>query len=775
MEQLQAQIEALIAQVQAWPVWEQPFWDFQILELTLRDWAGAALGIAFAYLLARLVIYALYRFTSSTQDNPEDDFGFQLVRTPLLLVITLLGVAFAFEALPLLGFAQMWLQRLMLALVAGMTLWLVLRFYFGFIRRNANQFRVTLIIRLIFLVYWLGVSYTLSLLWITWPISCVPNCVAVSLTNTNLSNLDLRNIDLTQADLTNSDLGGANLTDASLAGANLTNVNLQNAQLDGADFAGTTLTNADLRGASVRRANFRGANLTGATMTEMDLRGVVLSGTIMDDATMVRVNLSNSNLSGTELLRVDLTSATMQNTRLLGVRLSGSDLSGADLTGANLSGSFVNLADLSNVQLADSQLLGTNFIGSNLSSADLTNSEMEGAVLIGANMSGADLSGANLIGARLFPSEFSTVLYLLDPELAALNSTERAQVLSRVMLSGVIFDDTTIWPPQKAVLLRDRLGQEAEGGRSFNIVDDADTGEEAVDTFQIELLDVAGLRGNINLATTPELASIAQALQEEFIAEGFAGQITLTQDTAEVAFDALCVQNSVDVVLAQRRITEAEAAICAENDHELVAMRVGTVDTLVVVVNPLNTVIDRLNVDLALLRNLLLFQSWSDISSEFAIAPIRRLLPEPGTSEYNFLVETVFDGDDTQLLNTRNTIFEADESNILWDLTDEQFGIAIIGYDYFRQNDTFIKGVPLLNVPPNDDGIEGNVYPLVRPLMMYTNSDTLRTRYHVTAFLINSLESISDFLPDLGFVPLRQSSIDAQEQLLLLALGATQN
>lgn len=771
MAQVQEQLAGLIEQVQSWQVWETI-----VLDIPLGIWVIVILQIVAAYLLARITTGLLALASRATTSEADDEI-FAQVRFPLIAVITSIGIALAFNSLPLEGFTRLWFQRVMLALIGGMALWLVVRFYFGYIRRNRTPLRNTLITRVVSLIYWLGVVYTLGLQLITWPISCVPDCVSTSLTSTDLSGLDLTGINLTESNLGGSDLSGATLVNAILAGADLTNVNLQGANLTGADFVGSNLTGADLRGATVTNTDFRGAVMTGAIMTRMNLTGVILSGTILNEAIMVEAELRSANLSGTELQRVDLTGADLRNTILVGVRLSGSDLSGADLTNANLSGAFINLADLSNVTLDDSALLGTNLVGSTLTSTTFINSEMEGVVLVGANLSGADLSGANLSGARLFPSEFNPLLLVLDPVLGELNETQRGQVLRRVTLGGVNFDEETTWPPQKAVLLQARLGQEVDTIDLFTANREEDPVEEIVDNFQIDLLDVSDIRGNISVVSTSELSPLVEDLRNEFLREGFEGQISVAIDTEENAFQALCVLGTVDVVVVERRITESEAADCAANGHEVVPMRAGTVDTLVVIVNPLNTDIDDISVDLRELRELLTFDRWSDVSGlgSAASEDIQRFLPEPETDEFNFLVDAVFEGIDTQLVNTRNTVFEADDASVVWDLTDEEFGIAVIRYDYFRQIDSFIKGVPLLKIEPDDDGIEGDVYPLVRPLMMYTNSESLRTRFHVTAFLINSLENVSGFLPQYGYVPIRQRAIDLQEELLLLALGGTQS
>lgn len=85
-------------------------------------------------------------------------------------------------------------------------------------------------------------------------------------------------------------------------------------------------------------------------------------------------------------------------------------------------------ADCRNVDLRGRELFYANFQGANLSGAI-----MSGMDLTGADFTGANLTGANLIGATL------DYAYFFGANLTG------AQ-LTRVSMSGIVWDDTTIWP-----------------------------------------------------------------------------------------------------------------------------------------------------------------------------------------------------------------------------------------------------------------------------------------------------------------------------------------
>lgn len=85
-------------------------------------------------------------------------------------------------------------------------------------------------------------------------------------------------------------------------------------------------------------------------------------------------------------------------------------------------------ADCHNVDLRGRELFYANFQGANLAAAN-----MSGMDLTGADFTGANLTGANLIGATLDYASF-------------FGANLTGAKLTRVSMSGIIWDDTTIWP-----------------------------------------------------------------------------------------------------------------------------------------------------------------------------------------------------------------------------------------------------------------------------------------------------------------------------------------
>jgi uncharacterized protein YjbI with pentapeptide repeats len=74
-----------------------------------------------------------------------------------------------------------------------------------------------------------------------------------------------------------------------------------------------------------------------------------------------------------------------------------------------------------------------NLGGVDLSGADLRWLDLSGANLEKANLSGADLSGVNIKGANLSGADIRQAIF-------------HCQFIREADLSGIVYDDTTIWP-----------------------------------------------------------------------------------------------------------------------------------------------------------------------------------------------------------------------------------------------------------------------------------------------------------------------------------------
>lgn len=156
----------------------------------------------------------------------------------------------------------------------------------------------------------------------------------------------------------------------------------------------------------------------------------------LENADLSRANLEGADLRKANLKKADLNKARLKGADLFSAYLMNGDLYKADLKGANLLWAFLEYADL-----ASANLEGANLKGAHLQNAILQGVHLKGAVLPwadlkGANLTKADLKGAILESANLVGANF---------ESADMSETN----LRAANLSGIVFDDMTIWSGAK--------------------------------------------------------------------------------------------------------------------------------------------------------------------------------------------------------------------------------------------------------------------------------------------------------------------------------------
>src|SRR5580704_10695634 len=116
---------------------------------------------------------------------------------------------------------------------------------------------------------------------------------------------------------------------------------------------------------------------------------------------------------------------------------------GADLHGANLTN-----ADLARADLAGADLTRAILVGADLARADLTRAILVGAILYGANLYSANLIRANLYDANLAGANLNHAV------LTRANLT--AADLDHANLAQMLWSSGTLWPEDKASLMRER-------------------------------------------------------------------------------------------------------------------------------------------------------------------------------------------------------------------------------------------------------------------------------------------------------------------------------
>ncbi|WP_165360707.1 pentapeptide repeat-containing protein [Candidatus Chloroploca sp. Khr17] len=618
--------------------------------------------------------------------------------------------------------------------------------------------------RLFQLTVIIGALVVVSLVTVLNPVRCAPDCMGADLAGSSLNGANLSEVNLVESNLARTTLERAALAGADLSGSSVTDAILLNADLSGTELVGANFSNSDLRGVTLFGADLSGANLSGANLTSVDLRGAVsLHGLLLTDALLVEANLAQTDLSGVDLSGSNLSGANLSGANLSGANLSGASLSGANLSGADLSGAWLNLVDLTGADLTGASLAGATLIGSTLASVVFNGANLSGVAAIGANFDGADLRGATISGARFLVSTITDLDLQVDPLFAALRENEFNQVLRNARLKGVRFDDTVVWSPDSKTALESLLG--------FELVLPVTTEVSDVGGIDLGTVVPARYEGAIAMAGSAMVYPLTRAIADKFEAAGYPGTLSIAITDTGSSLVRLCEARDLDLVNAGRLITAEERAICAENAHEPVGLRVGT-DAVVVVVHPRNEFLR--NASLDELRRIFTAKNWFDVNPRWPRQPIERFVPSAGSSARTFFEQTVGVTEE-ELSSASNTIMSDDMVALGAALANTPYGIAFLDYAAFQANIDAIQTIRVAGVAANYQNVEAGRYIMARPLYLYADTATLRRKPQVAAFIAFYLRQANAASQEIGIFPPSETVLRTSAAALQTALATDAN
>ncbi|MEM7129683.1 MAG: cytochrome c peroxidase [Chloroflexota bacterium] len=292
------------------------------------------------------------------------------------------------------------------------------------------------------------------------------------------------------------------------------------------------------------------------------------------------------------------------------------------------------------------------------------------------------------------------------------------------------------------------------------ILDDGD-----IDLPAIEPLD---LEGEVMVAGSSTLFPLTERMVRRFYEDGFIGNINHEGIGTLEGFEHFCDLAHTDIATASRPMNGIELAACQEMEREPVEFSVG-MDALAVVVNPSSTFVQQVSQEE--LTMLLTAELWSDVDPSWPNAPIEHYLPAPDTATFSFFVDSLFDGDPDSLLNAPNATFFADQASLAEGVAFDIFGIGIVSYAFYQNNLEQLSLLSIDGTTPTVETVSTDGYPLTRPLFLYADSETLRTKPQVSGFLNFYLSHVSEEVTQVGYFPAGGKVIDEARIGFLATMG----
>ncbi len=257
---------------------------------------------------------------------------------------------------------------------------------------------------------------------------------------------------------------------------------------------------------------------------------------------------------------------------------------------------------------------------------------------------------------------------------------------------------------------------------------------------------------------------ITEAVAEEFGKTG-GGKVIVGISGTGGGFKRFC-RGETDISDASRPIKPKEIDACREGGVQYLELKVAF-DGLAVVVNPQNTWVDYLTVEELKkiwepgAQNVIM--KWSQVRGGFPSEDIQLFGPGTDSGTFDYFTEVINGKADS----SRGDFTASEDDNVLVEgVASSEGGLGYFGLAYYEENMDRVKVVPVKGkgdavVPARDTVLNGTYAPLSRPLFIYVNKESLRTKPVVAKFVRYYLENAPALSEEVGYVPLPQSEYEA--------------
>ena len=259
---------------------------------------------------------------------------------------------------------------------------------------------------------------------------------------------------------------------------------------------------------------------------------------------------------------------------------------------------------------------------------------------------------------------------------------------------------------------------------------------------------------------------ITEAVAEEFGKSG-GGKVIVGISGTGGGFKRFC-RGETDISDASRPIKQKEIDACRASGVQYIELPVAY-DGLAVVMNPQNFWVDHLTVEELkkiwepAAQNAI--TKWSQIRNGFPAEDIQLFGPGTDSGTFDYFTEVI----NGKGGSSRGDYTASEDDNVLVEgVASSKGGMGYFGLAYYEANADRLKVVPVKGagaaqaVTPSKETVLGGTYtPLSRPIFIYVNKDSLKTKPLVAKFVRYYLENAPTLSEEVGYVPLPQSEYEA--------------
>ncbi len=274
--------------------------------------------------------------------------------------------------------------------------------------------------------------------------------------------------------------------------------------------------------------------------------------------------------------------------------------------------------------------------------------------------------------------------------------------------------------------------------------------------------------GNIVTAGSSTVFPLSERMAERFTEEGYTGTITVDSIGSGAGFERFTVAGETDISNASRPIKSKEIDQAKSIGRDPVEFKVGT-DALAVTVSAENTFAKDVTLgELAQIFSTATY--WSDVRSSWPREQIRRFIPGTDSGTFDYFAEEVFDKDPAAMLNAGNLQLSEDDNILVQGIEGSPYAVGFFGYAYYVENKDKLNVLSIEGVEANEEHVNAGIYPLARPLFLYSDAAIMREKPQVAAFIAFYLTYVNEEVTRVGYFPADDASLAQSRQNWLDAM-----
>lgn len=252
---------------------------------------------------------------------------------------------------------------------------------------------------------------------------------------------------------------------------------------------------------------------------------------------------------------------------------------------------------------------------------------------------------------------------------------------------------------------------------------------------------------------------VTEAVSEEFQLENRI-RVTVGISGTGGGFKKFC-RGEIDITGASRPILQNEMQACQQAGIEYIELPIAY-DALTVVVNPDNDFIKSMTV--AELKTLWepeaqqKIQTWNQVNPAWPNTEIKLFGAGADSGTFDYFTEAIMG----KAKSSRGDFTASEDDNVLVQgVSSDKGALGYFGYAYYEGNQDKLRAVPIVAkegapavAPSMETVMDGSYQPLSRPIFIYINAESARTKPEVKAFVDYYLANAPELVAEVNYIPL---------------------